>query len=247
MTGIKEQYVLLNNMMSIIIDSTTNIADVVFKEYVRHSEHQNQKKIYNLFADAFIGLSSFCKLMFDNSWSQAATILRTLIEEVATLYILSYHRDLIEKYLSLDVEYINYIKLNLKEQKEYNKSFNIKKTNDYFNYSWISTYTKDKSYGRNQLLELAKLDEVIVDIKETLNLFAHGRITIFQFCNEDEKWELMSRYGRRIILIVCKLFDYLCCSFNKYIGDSFYDLELNGKFIEFKELYLYSIEKTIME
>ena len=243
MNSNKNQYDSLNEMMSIIIDSTKDIADIVFKEYRSHPEHQNQKKIYNLFADAFIGLSSFCKLMFDKSWSQAAIILRSLIEEVATLYILSYHQDLIEKYINLDEEYCNYVKFDLEKQKDYNKSNRIKNANDYFNYSWFSEYTKDKSYGRDQLLELAKFDEFIIDIKETLNLFAHGRITIFQFCNDDEKWELMSRYGRRIILIACKLFDYLCCSFKNYIGDSFYTLDLNSKFIKFKSLYLSIIGK----
>ena len=81
------------------------------------------------------------------------------------------------------------------------------------------------------------MDEFIIDIKETLNLFAHGRITIFQFCN-DENWELMSRYGRRIILIACRLFDYLCCSFKNYIGDEFYNINFNNYFCEFKDIYL---------
>ena len=126
MNSNKNQYDSLNEMMSIIIDSTKDIADIVFKEYASHPEHQNQKNIYNLFADAFIGLSSFCKLMFDNSWSQAAIILRSLIEEVASLYVLSYHQDLIEKYLLLDEEYCNYVKLDLEKQKDYNKSAGIK-------------------------------------------------------------------------------------------------------------------------
>ena len=84
----RKQYILLNDMMSIIVESTRNIADVVFNEYLKHHEHENQKQIYNLFAEGFISLSSFCKLMFDKSWSQAASLLRTAIEEVSALYVL---------------------------------------------------------------------------------------------------------------------------------------------------------------
>ena len=113
--------------------------------------------------------------------------------------------------------------------------------NDYFDYSWIKDFTEDNKYGRDQLLKLAHLDEFLVDIKETLNAFAHGSISIFQFNNAEEKWELMSRYGRRLVLTACKLYDFLCCSFREYVGDSFSNLLLNQQFMEFKKIYLQNI------
>lgn len=234
----RKQYILLNDMMSIIVDSTRNIADVVFNEYMNNKEHENQKQIYNLFAEGFISLSSFCKLMFDKSWAQAATVLRVAIEEVSALYILANLSESRDAFVNLHNEHMKYVLMNDEEQKEYRKLLGINKINDYFDYSWIKNFTVDKTYGRDQLLKLANLDELIVDIKETLNSFAHGSLSIFQFHNAEEKWDLMSRYGKRLVLIACKLYDFICCSFKEYIGDRFFELKLNQQFIDFKKIYL---------
>ena len=241
----RKQYILLNDMMSIIVESTRNIADVVFNEYLKHHEHENQKQIYNLFAEGFISLSSFCKLMFDKSWSQAATLLRSAIEEVSALYVLSNIPETRNSFIWLHNEHAEFILMSDSEKDEYLKINGIPKNkrNDYFDYSWIKDFTEDKKYGRDQLLKLAKLDEFLIDIKETLNSFAHGSLSIFQFNNVNEKWELMARYGRRLVLITCKLYDFICCSFKEYIGDSFYDLRLNQYFIDFKEIYLSTFKK----
>ena len=206
----KKVYYLLNQMMSIIVQSTKDIPNVVFKEYLNHKEHKSQKQIYNLFADTFLSLSAFCKLIFDHSWGK-------------------------------------FLLLNENNKENYLKTNSIKKNifNEYFSYSWISGFTKDKKYGRDQLLKLANLDEFKVDIKETLNLFVHGRISIFQFYNSKEKWGLMDRYGRRIILMACKLFDFLCCSFCNYIGDSFFKLPFYQILLNFKGIYLCVIKNKI--
>ena len=236
----KDLYDLLNKMMSIIVESTKNIADIVFTEYVNHKEHEEQKQIYNLFAEAYLSVSAFCKLMFGFSWSQAAAILRTAIEQVSALYVLSYNPELRICFMNLFKEHGKYLLLDKEGKDDYIKSKSIPKNriNDYFDYSWIKELTDDKKYGRDQLLKLAHLDEFLVDIKETLNAFAHGSISIFQFNNSEEKWELMSRYERRLVLTACKLYDLLCCSFKEYIGDSFFDLLLNQQFVNFKKIYL---------
>ena len=239
----KDLYDSLNNMMSIIVESTRNIADIVFTEYVNHKEHEEQKQIYNLFAEAYLSVSAFCKLMFDSSWSQAATILRTAIEQVSALYVLSYNPDSRVCFMNLFKEHGRYLSLDKDGKNGYikNKSIPKNRINDYFDYSWIKDFTEDKTYSRDQLLKLAHLDEFLVDIKETLNAFAHGSISIFQFNNTEEKWELMSRYGRRLTLTACKLYDFLCCSFREYVGDSFSNLLLNQQFMEFKKIYLQNI------
>ena len=236
----KDLYDSLNNMMSIIVKSTRKIADIVFTEYVNHKEHKEQKQIYNLFTEAYLSVSAFCNLMFDFSWSQAAVILRTAIEQVSALYVLSYYPYSRIAFMNLFKERGAYLSLDKEGKDNYIKDNDLPKyrINDYFDYSWIKDFTDDKTYGRDQLLKLAHLDEFLVDIKETLNAFAHGSISIFQFNNSEEKWELMSRYGRRLVLTACKLYDFLCCSFKEYIGDRFFDLRLNQQFIDFKKIYL---------
>lgn len=55
----KELYDSLNNIMSIIVESTRNIADIVFTENVNHKKYEEQKHIYNLFAEAYLSVSAF--------------------------------------------------------------------------------------------------------------------------------------------------------------------------------------------
>ena len=55
----KDLYDSLNNIMSIIVESTRNIADIVYTENVNHKEYEEQKQIYNLFAEAYLSVSAF--------------------------------------------------------------------------------------------------------------------------------------------------------------------------------------------
>lgn len=164
----KESYDSLNEMMSIIIESTKKIANIVFTEYINHIEHQNQKQIYNLFADAYLSVSAFCKLIFDHSWSQAATILRMTIEQVSALYILSEYPTSRDKFVKLFNEHGRYLHLDDESKKNYIKDNAISKNrvNDYFDYSWIKDFTDDNTYGRDQLLKLAHLDEFLLTLRK---------------------------------------------------------------------------------
>ena len=158
------------------------------------------------------------------------------MEQVAAVSVMTYEKGALEKYLELQKEKSEYYQLSDEKQKSYKKDCSIKgKLIDYFDYGWIKDFTDDKTYGRDQLLRLARLDEFLADIDQTLNSFAHGSITVFQFSKDN--WDAMKRYGDRICLACCKLFDFLCCSYKTLIGEEIINTPINRVFINFKTIY----------
>ena len=155
------------------------------------------------------------------------------------MYVLVEMPGALEEYIKLHDLYKKYILLDSREEKKiFLKEYDISliKEKDFFDYGWITKFTEDKTFGRNQIIKMAKLDEFIVDIDETLNSFAHGRLSVFQMSGNN--WTVMRDYGRRANLMACKLFDFLCCAYHDLIGDAkFSKLPLNDSFIEFKRIY----------
>ena len=232
----EEKVSMIREMLSFVAVGSHDMPNHVFTYYVNHNISVEQKCFYNLIADSFLTLYSISVLMNENCWSQASTILRMALEQVAAVFIMSYNNKALEAYVALQKEKALFYNLNDQEQKEYAKKNGFKgKENDYFDYSWIKDFTNDGKCGRNQLLDLARLEEFKSDIKEVLNSFSHGSITIFQF-NKDN-WDVMRRYGDRIGIACCKLFDFLCCSYQNIIHEEFFDLPLNDIFLRFKSIY----------
>ncbi len=235
----KEKKAYINRMMELIMNSSHGMPDYVFHYFVYNKIDMKTKPFYNLIADSFLTLYAFCKLMRESAWSQAFALLRVGIEQVSAVFIMSYIPDSLDKYLELLTKRYEYAKLKSKEQqKQYCKDNGIQsnKVNDYFDYGWVAEFTNDNSFGRKQMIELAKLDEFNVDIDETLNSFAHGSISVFQMSKDN--WKLMRDYGNRACLTCCKLYDYLCCSYHNLIGNSeFTKLPLNNSFAIFKQIW----------
>lgn len=235
--NVKDKTLLLNKLMDLMIVGTREIQDCIFSYYLEEKITRKYKSFYNLLAESFITIKSFCILMRESAWSQAATILRTGIEQISAVFVLANNSNALESFANLYLEKSSFVRLSEEEQKEYAKSHGFKgKIYEYFDYGWIKDYTEDGTYGRDQILKLAFLDEFETDIKTTLNPFSHGKLSIFQF--DYDNWKAMKRYGERIILICCKLFDFLCCSFYKIIGDNYFNrTPLAIPFADFKRLW----------
>lgn len=232
----EEKIAMIREMLHLIAVGSHDMPNHVFTYYVNHNISSEQKLFYNLIADSFLTLYSFSNLINENCWSQAATVLRMGMEQVAAVSVMTYEKGALEKYLELQKEKSEYYQLSDEKQKSYKKDCSIKgKLIDYFDYGWIKDFTDDKTYGRDQLLRLARLDEFLADIDQTLNSFAHGSITVFQFSKDN--WDAMKRYGDRICLACCKLFDFLCCSYKTLIGEEIINTPINRVFINFKTIY----------
>ena len=177
--------------------------------------------------------------MRENAWSQAFTLLRMGIEQVAAVFIISNTEGALEEYIKLHNLKIAY--LNIESEQDKKDFLSIRgiaknKINDFFDYSWVSEFTTDGKYGRNQMIELARLEEFLIDIEQSLNAFSHGSISVFQMSGDN--WNVMKRYGRRACLTCCKLYDFLCCSYHNLIGDDeFKKLPLDNYFMTFKSIY----------
>ena len=228
----------INQMLSLIMDSSHPMPNYVFRYYVDSKKKPEEKIFYNLIADSFLTLFSYCKLMFENAWSQAFAVLRMGLEQVAAVFLLTTKEDALQKYIDLYKLKVQFINIESKDDKEaFRKANGIpKKYNDFFDYSWVSSFTSDGKYGRNQLIELARLEEFLIDIEQSLNAFSHGSMSVFQMSGDN--WNVMKRYGRRASLTCCKLYDFLCCSYHNLIGDKeFAKLPLDRYFKSFKLIY----------
>lgn len=238
MTNSKQEQI--NEMLSIIMESSHSMPDSIFRFYMEQNRNPKEKIFFNLIADSYLTLFSFCKLMFERAWSQAFALLRVGLEQIAAVCLLSKSKEAIEGYIKLHEIKADYVRITDKKDKaEFLTKLRVKRNraNEFFDYSWVSCLTPDKSYGRNQLLELARLEEFRVDIEETINAFSHGSISVFQM--DGDNWNTMKRYGRRASLICCKLYDFLCCSCHSLFGDTYFEnLEINAYFVRFKEIYL---------
>lgn len=230
----------LSQMMTLIFEAAGRMPNELFRFYLNNEKDKSLKPVYDLLADSFLSLKSFCRLMFDRCWSQASAILRIGIEQVSAAVVLLKNPELQRRYIDLQKEHAKYVSLSAEEQKSFRKG--IKNINEYFDYSWFGS----NDYGRDKIIKAAGLSEFIVDIQETLNKFAHGSISIFQFDGAVGDWAPMKRHGRRIVLANCKLYDFLCCSIRNYIGNTFDALSAGQTFLEFKTIYL-SVFDAIVE
>ena len=199
----------------------------------------NEKIFYNLIADAYLTLFSYCKLMFENAWSQAFALLRMGLEQIAAIFIITSTKGALDEYIKLYDLKVQYINLESDaDRRSFLTSHGISrnKINDYFDYAWVASFTSDGKYGRKQMIELARLEEFLVDIEQSLNAFSHGSMSVFQMSGDN--WNVMKRYGRRANLTCCKLYDFLCCSYHNLIGDEeFRKLPLDNSFRLFKTIY----------
>lgn len=235
----------INKMLSIIMESSHQMPNCVFDYYCRHNKNAEEKIFYDLVADSFLTLFSYCKLVFENAWSQAFALLRVGIEQISAAYLLSTNEKALHEYIELHKLETKYVNLGSQAEKEKllsDHSIKKNKVHSFFDYGWISNFTDNRQYGRNEIIKLAGLGEFIVDIDETLNAFAHGSLSVFQM-NKDN-WNLMRRYVNRSSLICCKLYDFLCCAYLKLIGpEEFFKLPLNKYFISFKTIYCAFIKR----
>lgn len=238
---VKEDINSLDELLNIMYKATKNSTNYVFAAY--SSDGRNRyKPIYNLFGESFIGVRSFSLLMMNQGWSQAAAVLRTLLEQVSSLFVISFYPEVIDEYLRFDTLRRNYYHLESKEDKkaflkQHNLNSNNKAINDFLDYGWIRSLTVDGVYGRDQLLTIAQLSEFIPDIKGIFNKFIHGQMTIFDFHSKKYGWTLMSRYGKRMVLICAKLFDFLVCSYAKWANEEMVDATTARLFKPFKVRY----------
>ena len=233
---------LINEILNIVNQGTSpKKITRIFELWKSKSNNEFLKPIFNLFADAFLSIHAYTTLMLDNCWSQAGTILRTAIEQVSMLFVLSNYHSTVSDFLRVNGLKVEYFQIEKKESKakflkDNNLPLSKHELTRFFDYGWITSVSE--TWSRDDVIKLAHLEEMIDDIKDILNPFAHGKLTVFDFSGEDGSWSVMRRYGMRANMLCFKLYDFWCCSFKKWSNDTKVDEVTSDLFIPFKERYL---------
>jgi hypothetical protein len=75
--------------------------EIVFTYYSNFESKKDLKPFYNLLSESFLSLFSFSFLYINHAWSQASALLRTSIEQVSKIVVLTSNVDLLNDFIEL--------------------------------------------------------------------------------------------------------------------------------------------------
>lgn len=173
-----------------------------------------------IFVDAFNSVDVFCYSMQHVSLTQAAMMLRLLLEETAILSILAKHPDFLPKF----VEHYKFRKeiSNLSKTKQIDaisEKYNIRNNPHaltYLDYGWID-YGGDIGCGEDAMINYAGFDDINSWRKKFLDKLTHTSLTTTDLLGETGDFPISNNF----IIIAAKLFDHLCISFHKMTNFDF--------------------------
>lgn len=234
----KELIRSLDKMCDCITEVSSEMPFIIFDYYIRVEESKDKRPFYNLIAESYKTINAVCYLLRSDSYIQASYMLKSAIEEVAMTYVLSNNRTMLLEYIKLLGEKYKYSQMDDIDKKLYRDNRRItSKVDQFFDYGWIRDWANGK-YGIAQIVEQAKLDELIPELKDLLNPPAYGSVETHPFTSEQEK-ENKEEYWINLISYTCKIFDFLCSTYKKFIGkEEFRKLPVYSLLIDFKDIYL---------
>lgn len=204
-----------------------------------------------LMVEAFFSIYSFTLLVKEALYSNASAILRTLIEQVSAVYVLTNNDSALDKFIEIKnlIALYENKEITLDEiNTKYALHLSEKNIENFFDYGWSISFGAH-NWGRNKIIKESKLDEVLEDFWY-LNKFAHGQLSWYQLLRTNSK-EILDRHIARTIMICGKLFNYLCSATVKYFGENVESDESYVMFAKIKTLYLnintYAIRRIVVE
>lgn len=235
----------LNDLLKTLAYTSKQMPEIVLMYFQNLENKKTLKPFYTLFAESFLSLYSFAHLYLNKAWSQASSILRTSIEQVSKLVVLVNNPKYIDLFIELRILSDKYYSLNNKEERElfltdYNNDIN--EFNNYTEWGWAEEILNNPIPTRNDVIKLAGFGETLVDIRNLLNSFVHGNLSVFDFYSNNSNTEILRKYGRRITLICCKLFYLLYISFKNWKNVKDLSFETDEHFLKFKKDYKYLLD-----
>ncbi len=248
-------YEMLKNMSDYSIEQPKVIEDLCSELFISPA----YAPALDLMVEAFLTVHSFSLLMFEGLISNASAILRILIEQVSAVTVICNNPKAMTEFLKFQTWKKQYysskgeehekIRDFLFEKAEYRHK-NESALKDYLDYGWIRALNNNKSERSEQLIiKEARLEEMIVDINEQLNAFAHGQRSIFSFIRNKD---LSDKHISRIIMTAGKLFLFLCHAKHKLLvnenmtSDKFFNSYLNAKIL-FLDLNARAVNSRIID
>jgi len=248
-------YEMLKNMSDYSIEQPKVIEDLCSELFISPA----YAPALDLMVEAFLTVHSFSLLMFEGLISNASAILRILIEQVSAVTVICNNPKAMTEFLKFQTWKRQYYS-SKGEEHEKIRDFLFKKAEyrhkkesalkDYLDYGWIRALNNNKSERSEQLIiKEARLEEMIVDINEQLNAFAHGQRSIFSFIRNKN---LSDKHISRIIMAAGKLFLFLCYAKHKLLvnenmtSDKFFNSYLNAKIL-FLDLNARAVNSRIID
>lgn len=179
------------------------------------------------------GIDLFCAAIEMQAFSQAASLLRQLLEQVAVIRVL-------EKYPNCREEYKHFCKLRLgvyqgdkNKEIELNNLYNqlndkkLKRGKEKFiELGWLMSINND--YGIEILFQLSEIND-LTKWRKFLNNFVHSNIFAIQLIN-------IESYVEDFIYISAIICDILMCSYHNITG-YFFDTNINSNREKFATLF----------
>ena len=197
----------------------------------------------DLLVEAFLTVHSFSLLMLEGLISNASAILRILIEQVSTLTVICKNEKAMMSFIAMQKRKEGYYSRWSNTERKAFKNFLLKEygynsesaVKDYLDYGWIREIDDDRSQRSDRLIiKAAHLEEMIVDINNTLNAFAHGQLSSFAILRNKD---YADKHVSRIIMATGKLFLFLCSAKQEWLvngyltDDKYFNCYLNAKIL----------------
>ena len=190
----------------------TYMPEVIFQRYFDKFGDDN-KYILAMADDAFKSIDVFCYAIQHVALSQAASVLRQLLEQVSIVCLLVNHRDLLQPY----IEHFKFRQDNnqlpdkelIDVASEHYSIANNKSALKYLDYGWLCS-EENIYYSEGALIKMAGFEDILSWRKTYLDKFVHASYTTTNLLIDGD-FPIINPF----IKIATKLFDHLCTSFHK--------------------------------
>ena len=208
-------YLKLLNFIKAI---SQNLQEVSLSNFDSKASVNIPKTFFVLAFEIAKGLELFCIAIEKQAYSQAASLLRQLLEQVAIIRVLEQYpncREAYKNFCSLRLGIYQNDEAKKKELTNLYKQINDKNLKRgeqaYLEFGWLLTISNN--YGVEELFKLSNIEDLI-SWRTFLNKFVHSNVFAIQLMNLDASIE-------NFIYIAAVICDIIMCSYHNITGFNF--------------------------
>ena len=207
--------------------------------HIDNDEDKSNNTYYRLFFDNFKTIELICNAIDIKAYTQAGTLLRSLIEQVSTLQVLLENPSILDEYIKfaklklhliIDKETTTQEVLKLKKDSKTKSSFI-----NFCDFGWLEKLG-ETNLSIDTIIKKANMGSLPI-WRTYCNNFVHNSLSFLQLNNDG-----INYYVKNFIYISALLFDHLVCLFHNLNGFDFTFDNINYRGIFIKQ-YKYVTEK----
>lgn len=199
---------LLRDTMISMDEISVRMTEIIYKRYFDKLGNGN-KYILSICDDAFKNVNIFCYAIQQVAITQAGTILRQLLEQVAIAHILVVNKELIPTFVEHYKFRTEIADLNKAKQIDaIAEKYGVRKDSTalaYLDYGWIKKDCKEDG-----MLSFAGFNDIIPWRKKWLDKVTHASFTSMNLIGPNYDYPIVENF----VQIASKLFDHLCVAFH---------------------------------